>query len=115
MPIDIKDILNDPQDDDFWKEFIKTADTAVTQTMNVTRVASEIYLSKTLKFTGTTIKEELEKTGDKLQKALSDHAKALNESADAANKQAKGLKWATWVLVLATFGLIIATILQATN
>lgn len=92
MPIDIKDILKDPQENGFWEEFIKTSDTATTCTMNATRVASEIYLAKTLKSTGILIKEELDKTGDKLQKALADHTTALNESAAAANKHAKGLK-----------------------
>jgi len=114
MPIDINEIFNDPQDDEFWREFLKTADTATTRTMNATRVASEIYLAKTLKTAGTTIQKELQNTGDKLQKALGDHAAALNESAIAANKHAKGLKCATWALVLATLGLIMVTILQAT-
>jgi hypothetical protein len=111
MPIKLKDILKDPQEDDYWEEFFKVANTGVTAQINATRVASEIYLAKMLKTTGILIKEEVYNSGNKTQKALSEHAAALNKSAIAANKHARGLKWATWALVFATFGLILVTIL----
>ena len=107
---DLIKILNDPQENEFWETFLKAATTATTSQMNATRVASEIYLAKTLKTNSIAIQEELENTGDKLRDALQKLAKALSESAIAANKHAKGLKWATWALVLATVGLIIATV-----
>ena len=113
MEIDVKNILNDPSDDEFWRGFFKAADTGTTSTINVTRVAAEIYLAKILKTTGITIQSEVQNTAKKLQEALADHATALNKSAEAANRHAKGLKWATWALVLATFGLIIATLLKS--
>lgn len=110
--VDPTKILDDPDDIEFLRSFIGASNTATTANMNMTRVASEVFLARMIKDTERSLKRSLEQMTESLEQALADHAEALNRSAEASTRHAASLKWATWALVAATVGLLVVTLLQ---
>ena len=115
MKVEPKDILDKSEDPEYLKDFIKSSDTAVTKHMNMTRVASEIFVAFTLRKSIEDLKTTLFNITERFEKLMNLHAETLNESAKVANEHTRGLKVATWVLVLVTLGLLIVTGLNYTK
>lgn len=100
-------ILEEGNSQEYLKQFISEARTASTEEMNQSRVASEIYMTWTLRNSAGALEGGMAKLGEGLESALRDHAEALGRSAEAANRHARGLKCATAALALATVALVL--------
>ena len=95
-------ILDDWEDGDYIREFLKHAKTATTADMNQSRVASEILLSRIIAEQAKSMRETIIDQTGQLTSAIREHAGALVESAKAAEQHTMGLKRATWALFAAT-------------
>ena len=111
-PIDPTQILDHFDDVEYLKRFIATSHTATTANMNMTRVASEIFLGRMLRDSENNLERAFKEMSESLDRALANHAEALNESARASDRHASSLKWATWALFLATVGLFAVACVQ---
>lgn len=109
--VNFTEIFDKADDTDYLKRVVESSNTATTALMNMSRVASELYLARTLKSTGDSLADEIEEMTATLQTTLREHAEALVRSAEASEKHAKSLTYATWALVAATVGLLFATLI----
>jgi hypothetical protein len=106
--MDVEKILENMEDPETLKKFLKDSRTARTMDMNQCIVAAEVILARTIFNSTASLHTDLNQMSSRIEKALQDHSKSLDTSA-AANRHARGMKIATWALVGTTICLLLTS------